>query len=333
VYWHVRGLHIRAHEWSSRFLDLPGAHAAPQARARALISAGVASMTLGNATRALDEVAEAEVHGATVPDGTSTVVQVVTGVAHLSAGDAAAARPFLVEAVRRGRETKQRWELGLALAFLGIVESALGDTDAALAHFDEALALQRPMNDYENLGATLGGLAALEAAAGRHDAARALYQEAFGAFHTIGDRPEEARILDELAWAALASGSSAAAREHFAASLQAYEEVGSIRGIGLALIGLAATHAAEDRPERALRIAAAAATFCEEEGIANDYARHTAAPRYIESARASLGPDVLARMEAEGRTMSVRDAVRDALDSSDELAATSGSMVSRAAGR
>lgn len=62
------------------------------------------------------------------------------------------------------------------------------------------------------------------------------------------------------------------------------------------------------------RIAAAAATFCEQEGVANDYARHTAAPRYIESARASLDPLVLARIEAEGRTMSVRHAVSLALD-------------------
>jgi hypothetical protein len=122
-------------------------------------------------------------------------------------------------------------------------------------------------------------------------------------------------------WSSLASGSGADAREHFAESLQAYEEVGSIRGIGLALIGLAATHAAEDRPERALRIAAGAATFCEQEGVANDYARHTAAPRYIESARASLDPAVVSRIEGEGRAMSVRDAVRAALDPSDEVVA------------
>lgn len=321
MYWHVRGLHIKAHEWSRRFLDLADTGAEPRARTRALITAAVASMTLGNPARALEEISEAEAHGANVPDGTSATVQVVSGVAQLIAGDPAAARPFLVEAVRRGRETEQRWELGLALSFLGIVETALGNPDAARAHFDEGLAIQRAIDDYEGLGSTLGGLAALEAAAGRHEAARTLYREAFDAYHAIGDRPEEARILDELAWAALASGSSVDAREHFAASLQAYEEVGSIRGSGLALLGLAATHAAEDRPERALRIAAAAATFCEQEGVANDYARHTAAPRYIESARASLDPVVLVRIEAEGRTMSVHDAVRAALDPSDEVAA------------
>ena len=319
MYWHVRGLHLKAHEWSRRFLDLAGADAAPHARARALVTAAVASMTLGNSARALEEIADAETDGGNVADGTSAVIQVVSGVSNLMAGDPVAARPFFVEAVRRARTTKQRWELGLALGFTGIVESALGNADTARSHFEEGLAIQRALDDYENLGSTLGGLAALESGAGRHDAARKLYQQAFDAYHAIGDRPEEARILDELAWSSLASGSSADAREHFAASLQAYEEVGSIRGIGLALIGLAATHAAEDRPERALRIAAAAATFCEQEGVANDYARHTAAPRIIDAARASLDPVVVARIEAEGRALTVRDAVRAALDPSDEI--------------
>lgn len=322
VYWHVRGVHLKAHEWSRRFLDAADGGTEPRSHARARITAAVASMTLGHAARALEEISSAEAVGGSIPDGTSVVIQVVSGVAHLTAADPQAARPHLVEAVRRARETKQKWELGLALSFLGIVESALGNADAARAHFEEGLAIQRPLDDYENMGATLGGLAALEAAAGRHDAAQALYQEAFDSFHAIGDRPEEARILDELAWSALASGSAEKAREHFASSLHAYEEVGSIRGIGLSLIGLAATHAAEDRPERALRIAAAAATFCEQEGVANDYARHTAAPGYIDAARASLGVPDVERIEAEGRGLSVRDATRAALDSVNELAPT-----------
>jgi tetratricopeptide (TPR) repeat protein len=277
-------------------------------------------MTLGSSARALEEIAQAEELGRNDTDGTSAIIKVVSGVACLSQGDMAGARPYFVEAVRRGRETQQRWELGMGLAFLGIVESTLGNTEDGRAHFEEGLVIQREIEDYQGGGTSLAGLAALEAAAGRYDPARALYQEAFDAFHAIGDRPEEARILDEMAWAALAAGSITDAREQFAASLQAYEEVGSIRGIGLALIGLAATHAAEDRPERAVRIAAAAATFCEQEGVANDYARHTAAPRYIESARASLDQAAIARIEDEGRTLSVREAVRAALDPSDEVA-------------
>jgi predicted ATPase len=51
MYWHVRGLHIRAHEWSRRFLDLADASVTPHARTRALITAAVASMTLGNPAR------------------------------------------------------------------------------------------------------------------------------------------------------------------------------------------------------------------------------------------------------------------------------------------
>ena len=218
----------------------------------------------------------------------------------------------------RARALGLTWELGLGLSFLGILETACGSTDIARNHFEEALPMQRALGDRQGGGSSLGGLAALETRAGRPDAALALYRKSFEAYHAIGDRPEEARILDEYAWTALSIDRTAEAREKFAESLQAYQEVGSVRGIGLALLGLAATHAAEARPERAVRIAAAAATFAEQEGVANDDARHTAAPGYLNVARAKLDPVMVARLETEGRALSVHEAVRSALDSSDE---------------
>ena len=93
-----------------------------------------------------------------------------------------------------------------------------------------------------------------------------------------------------------------------------------MRGIGISLVGLAATEAAEGRPERAVRIAAAAAEFSEQEGVAIDYAMDTSAPEYLDAARSSLSPDAVARLEAEGRELSVREAVRYALEEVAETA-------------
>ena len=50
-------------------------------------------------------------------------------------------------------------------------------------------------------------------------------------------------------------------RRRFFDSVQAYSDVASVRGVGLSLIGLAATEAVEGRPETAVRIAAAAEVY------------------------------------------------------------------------
>jgi hypothetical protein len=101
-----------------------------------------------------------------------------------------------------------------------------------------------------------------------------------------------------------------------------FDDVGSVRGTGIALLGLAATHAADGRAERAVRISAAADRFSRQEGVAMDYAKTTAAPRYLDAVRDSLGPAAIERLETEGRAMSVREAVRYALAVGGEAAVT-----------
>lgn len=313
MYWHVRGLHVRAREWSRRFLERSEGGAGSGARGRALVAQSVASLTLGDGPSCQAGLAEAK---ASLDEGDAefrSVAYISSGVAYLTAGEMDAARQELEEGARIGREAGLVWERNLGLAFLGVVESATGNVARATSLFEEALARQREIGDHEGMGLSLGGQAALRAAVDRHDEALELYREAFEAYHAIGDRPEEARILDASAWTALAAGRGDEARAYFAESLRAYEEVGSVRGIGMSLVGLAATEAAEGRPERALRIAGAAASFSEEEGVANDYAVNSSAPRYLDVARSRVGEAEAERLEALGRALSVRDAVRYAL--------------------
>jgi predicted ATPase len=327
MHWHIRGLHIRARDWSRRFLEAtrppePGMSTpgASRDRARALAAAAVASVTLGDPQTGIAEIEEGRAVAPPDDDEVAGNLAIMLGVAHLTTGAFEAAGAALDEAVRRLRSWEGAWELGIALTFKGITEAASGNPEAARAALDEALSLQRPIDDHEGMGASIGGLAALEAAAGNRERALELYGEALDHYHTIGDRPEEARILDALAWTTLALDRTGEARDHFTASLRAYEQVGSVRGIGIALLGLAATEAAEGRPERAVRIAAASVTFSEREGVANDYASNTSAPDYLDPARGALDPEAVARLEAEGRELSVEAAVRLALDPEPETA-------------
>jgi hypothetical protein len=149
---------------------------------------------------------------------------------------------------------------------------------------------------------SLGGLAQLAAGAGDLAEALGLYRQSLAAFEVVGDRAEEARILSEMAWAQLQHEDRVRARRCFLDSVQAYTDVASVRGVGLSLIGLAAIEAVENRPARAVQIAAAAEVYAQQEGIVNVYSDETPGREFVDQARAALSArDVAHATEAGGR--------------------------------
>ena len=165
------------------------------------------------------------------------------------------------------------------------------------------------LGDREGAGLSLGGLAAL--AAGRGDLADALdlYGQSLAAFETIGDRAEEARILAEMAWTHLRHGEATHARRYFLDSVRAYTDVASVRGVGLSLIGLAATESVEHQPERAVQIAAAAEVYAHQEGIVNVYSEETPGREFVDQARAALADEDVARATEIGRRLTIKQAL------------------------
>ena len=115
-----------------------------------------------------------------------------------------------------------------------------------------------------------------------------LYGEALESLATIGDQPEVARVHCEMGWTALAAGDAAAAQRAFRLGVQANEEVGSAKGTGLALLGLAAVEAAEGRPERAVAIAAAAHALSERAGIVIAHPMDPGVVSRIDALKASI---------------------------------------------
>ena len=141
---------------------------------------------------------------------------------------------------------------GIALTVAGICQSLGGDVDEARTSYSDALADQERLGDREGAGMSLGGLAGLASGDGDVVTAIDLYGRSLEAFETIGDRGEEARILSEMAWTHLRTHETARARRYFFESVQAHTDLASVRGVGLSLIGLAATEAVDLRPDRAV---------------------------------------------------------------------------------
>ena len=91
-----------------------------------------------------------------------------------------------------------------------------------------------------------------------------------------------------MGWTALAATDAGGAQDSFRYAVHAYESVGSPRGTGLALLGLAAVEAAEGRSERAVVIAAASQALSDRAGVVVDHPMDPGVEERIEALKASI---------------------------------------------
>ena len=181
---------------------------------------------------------------------------------------------------------------------------ATGNLDAGMALVEEARQIHARMNDHEGRGVALSFLAQMTFAKGDHARALALYHEALASLEAVGDHPEIARVHCEMGWTALAAADRAAAQDAFVRAVHEYELVGSPRGTGLALLGLAAVEAAEGRPERAVAIAAAANALSERAGVVIAHPMDPGLASRIEALKASIPQGTLDGLVANASTLS-----------------------------
>ena len=92
-------------------------------------------------------------------------------------------------------------------------------------------------------------------------------------------------------------------------SVQAYTDVASVRGVGLSLIGLAATEAVEHRPRRRRADRRGGGGLRSAGGHRQRLLRRDAGTRFVEQARAALPADELARATEVGRRLTIKEAL------------------------
>ncbi len=309
LYWHIRGKNLTAREYATSFLDTDTRGFPTVGRAGALITAGLASDMLGEIERANEEWSEAyRIAGECGADRELCIAAFIHALALIGV-DLEAGLRLTSESIERSRTLGFPWGEGFASSIDGILNTIAGNLETAQAQYSHGLEIQQRIGDEEGAGLSLGGLAGL--AAGRGDLAGALelYRQSLAAFEAIGDRAEEARILSEMAWTYLRNVDASLARRYFLDSVQAYTDLASVRGVGLSLIGLAATEAVEQRPETAVQIAAAAEVYAHEEGIVNVYSDETPGREFVDQARAALPAEQVAKAEEIGRRLTMKQAL------------------------
>jgi tetratricopeptide (TPR) repeat protein len=243
---------------------------APPSRGRTLarLAAGMVSAATGEWERSLGEWAGGYEDAKAVADPEAAAEGIMgVGYSCLSLGRMEDSGAALDEAIARSAGGVSDFLQALSMSIKGMLRFVTGDLESGMALVEEARRIQERLNDREGGGVALSFLAQMSFAKGDHARALVLYGEALESLATIGDQPEVARVHCEMGWTALAAGDARAAHRAFRRGVQANEEVGSPKGTGLALLGLAAVEAAEGRSERAVAIATAAHALSKRAGI------------------------------------------------------------------
>jgi len=304
-FWHIAGHHMTARLLLDALLEL--ADDAPPSRGRALawLAAGMISTVTGEWVRSLEEWARAGEDGQTVGDEEIAAEGFMgVGYCHLSCGRMDEARVALDEAIARSEGGVSNFIHALSMTLQGMLLFATGDLEAGMTLVEQARQIQERLEDCEGGGVALSFLAQMTSAKGDQARAMTLYRDALTLFAAVGDQPEIARVHCEMGWTALAVADSAGAQTSFQRAVHAYEVVGSPRGTGLALLGLAAVEAAEGRSERAVAIAAAADALSERAGVVVEHPMDPGVVDRIEALKASIPKAKLDGIVANASTLS-----------------------------
>ena len=222
------------------------------------------------------------------------------------------------QAERLGRESLAlSQQLGYAdaqtLDSLGLLAYYRGDYTQAQALGEEALTLLRDRRNKFGIAASLNSLALVACAQGNYEQARALCHESLALSREIGDKGTTARSLNALARAACARREDELGAALLRESLTLFKEMGDKLGIIRCLNGLADVAWARSSTERAGRMFAAAESLRESIGAVLPLAEQLELDRNVSPLRAHLGDAALQSTWAEGRAMTLEQAIEFAL--------------------
>ena len=308
--WHIHGKHNTAREFINAFLNCSDDRAPTIGECGALFTLHVASFTLGE----IDESLEAAFRLAEAAEKLNDDLAKAKGSFALGFGhmfkDLKVAKKHNNDALDRFTKMNSLVWQGYTLWQKGIFNLASGDLETATESYAAALDIFRKTGDNEGKGCAQSGLALLDFIAGKYDEAIMRYKDAYAAFVAVGDRPEQARILNEISWTCLAQNDAVNALKYTLESIEAHQQVGSTRGIGLSINGLAAICSVMGFPAKAIEIATAANEFAKQKGVAIELGVNNHGKIYLDNARKELTDSEIERAENTGMSYSLQDVLQ-----------------------
>ena len=310
-FWEEREYLAEGHERLEKLLSLPGAAAHTKARSRALFAAGVLAGEPA-AARAFHQEALSINRELEDQRGVAVELNALAVGAQLE-GDLPRARELLEESIVLWRGLKDPVAVVRGLSNLASVAGLERHFGEALALFEECLSISRQLGDRAGMAWALDHKGDVAREQGDTASARSFYEQSLAMFRELGDRWGIAGSLGDLGNLEREQGAFESARHLYQESLEVFRELDHKRGIARLLDCFACSAAAESHPERALRLAGAAAALREALGAPLTPPEQVRLSRSLEPARQALTNVVSASAWMEGWAMSVETAIAVAI--------------------
>jgi predicted ATPase/DNA-binding SARP family transcriptional activator len=237
-------------------------------------------------------------------------------------GEHGLAKGFLEEALALYRELGDDREIARMLSNLGSVALLEGNSERATALYEETIPLFRDAGDDRGLMITLSNLASIANAGGDHVRGRTLGEEGLAVARRVGDKDQVSVSLHNLGRADLRQGRHIEAGRRFAESLGLAVELGYKEVIAYCLEACGELAATGRDWERAARLLGAGEGLFEAIGVpmgADDREGYEAT---VEQLKERLGEAVLAELQAEGRALSIEQAVAISMEAASDAGQT-----------
>jgi predicted ATPase/DNA-binding CsgD family transcriptional regulator len=225
------------------------------------------------------------------------------------AGDNSRAAVLAEECLKLYRELGDKRGIAIALNSLGHIALSNGDYAAARALAEESLPLLTELEDHWYMAEALYLAAYGFSAQGDYARACALGEEGLALCREVGDRKSIADLLHALGLFAYKQQDYAAAHAFYQESLAISGEVGEKWVATLCLTGLGEVVATQGKPAWAARLWGAAESLRTVTGASLPPAERATYERSVTAARAQLGEQAFAAAWAQGRTMTLEQAL------------------------
>jgi tetratricopeptide (TPR) repeat protein len=200
-----------------------------------------------------------------------------------------------------------------SLSNLANVVKLQGDYGLARSLYEECLSTFRELGDRNGIAWSLNYEGDVAHEQGDDAGASALYEQSLTVFKEIGDKWGIAGCLIDLGNLARDHRDYETARSQYAESMKLFQELGQKRGVARLLDCLACSAALQCKPERALRLAGAAAAMRRILGAPLPLTDQTRLEKTLDLARQSVFPTVAAAAWMDGWTTPADKTIQDAL--------------------
>ncbi len=313
-FWSMRGDPSEGREWFLELLERT-AHWGPTAeRAHVLSGTGWLVHSPQDSAVARDLLERALVIARTSGDKREIAFALqCLGYAFMRHQDTQTAQAFLEECLVLYRELQDQYEIAATTVILGMVAADQGHQAEAEEQYLQSLAQFQALGEKYRVGLLLTSLGELARLQGNYARAGTLYEQSIEILREFRRPFGLSFPLFNLAWVSLHRGDSRKSQISFEESLRLSKEYGDRMGMAECVEGLAAIRQLTGKLEEGARLFGAAEAVLEGIDRHTDPIDQKEVDQYIAAVRAQLSEAAFAAAWAEGRALTLEQAIELAL--------------------